>query len=73
MRSRSDHLAWAKARAIEYIDLGQPHLAIAFMLSDLGKHDAWDGEVLETLGVLGTFEALRRGVSGVCAWVEGFN
>lgn len=36
--SRSEHLAWCKQRAIEYLDNGNPSDAIRSMLSDLSKH-----------------------------------
>lgn len=36
--TRSEHLAWCKARALEYANRGDTTNAIASMLSDLGKH-----------------------------------
>lgn len=36
--SRSAHLDWAKARAIEYIDAGQMNEAFTSFASDIGKH-----------------------------------
>jgi len=34
-----EHLAWAKARAIEYVDANKLVQALASFISDLGKHD----------------------------------
>lgn len=36
--SRYDHLRWAKARALEYAELGQLDEALRSMASDLRKH-----------------------------------
>ncbi len=37
--NRADHLAWAKTRAFEHIDLGNPINALDSFTSDLSKHD----------------------------------
>lgn len=36
--TRAEHLAWAKRRAIEYIDAGDLKSAVTSFASDLGKH-----------------------------------
>lgn len=36
--SRADHLAWAKQRALEYVDAGDTQNAFTSLISDLGKH-----------------------------------
>ena len=36
--SRAEHLAWCKARALEYVDRGELNQALASFTSDLGKH-----------------------------------
>lgn len=38
MRTREEHLAWAKQRALEYLDAGDLANAVASMGSDLDKH-----------------------------------
>jgi hypothetical protein len=38
MEDRAAHLAWAKPRALEYVDRGEWSNAIASMISDLSKH-----------------------------------
>jgi hypothetical protein len=37
--TRAEHMVWAKARAIEYIDAGDPVQAASSLISDLVKHD----------------------------------
>ena len=68
---REEHLAWAKARAREYLSRGDAANAIASMTSDLQKHDAWRGNsIIAPLMLMatmdGTLGAARR-------FVEGFN
>ena len=36
--TRAEHLAWCKARALEYVELGELSQALASFMSDLGKH-----------------------------------
>lgn len=36
--TRQEHLAWAKKRALEYVDRGELQLALDSLISDLGKH-----------------------------------
>ena len=37
--TRDEHLAWVRERALEYLEAGDPHSAIASLISDLGKHE----------------------------------
>jgi hypothetical protein len=37
--TREEHLAWAKARALEYVDAGDCVNAMGSLISDLGKHE----------------------------------
>lgn len=37
--TRAEHLTWAKGRALELLDAGDPQQALTSMLSDLGKHE----------------------------------
>jgi hypothetical protein len=66
---RAEHLAWAKQRALEYVDAGDLTSAIASMLSDLGKHPELERSVLAGFIVASTVfdrESARR-------FVDGFN
>jgi hypothetical protein len=78
MRTREEHLALCKTRAIAYIERGMLCDAMTSMLSDLTKHpetkriadaDTSAGRALFSLALLyernGDREAMRR-------WVEGF-
>lgn len=40
---RTEHLNWAKHRAIEYLDLGDRQNAISSLVSDLNKHPTTSG------------------------------
>jgi hypothetical protein len=37
--NRSEHLEWAKNRALEYIELDDPQEALMSLMSDLSKHE----------------------------------
>ncbi len=38
MKTREEHLAWCKQRALEYIDRGQINEGLTSMMSDMSKH-----------------------------------
>lgn len=68
-RTRAEHLAWCKRRALEYL----PHdseQAFASIMSDLGKHDetCGVGEAMFPLGLLAVDNPpeMKR-------FIEGFN
>jgi len=66
-RTRAEHLAWAKERALEYAIAGDTTSAIASMISDLRKHPELENHMglILFLGVR-TPEQVRH-------WIEGFN
>jgi hypothetical protein len=67
--TRSEHVEWAKKRALEYVDRGDLVQAVASMASDLGKHP----ETRNHPGVLLTFtlhQPLRA--DEVRRYIEGF-
>lgn len=71
--SRQEHLAWCKARAMEYVDAGDNAQALASMTSDLGKHPETAGHPAIELGMtlllaghLSTRQQMRR-------FIDGFN
>jgi len=41
-----DHLEWARTRALEYLDRGDPNGALGSFLSDLNKHSGTRGHVI---------------------------
>ena len=73
--TRAEHLAWAKGRALEYVQIGDLDQAITSMASDLTKHSAWD-----TPGAHSSIAFLvlaahmgRKTTASVTKWINGFN
>jgi len=68
--TRAEHLAWAKKRALDYLDDDDKTSAIASIMSDLRKHDGWSTASLTLCFAIcpagGTAEQVRK-------WIEGFN
>ena len=73
MMTRAEHLAWCKARALEYVDAGDLDGARTSMLSDLQK---WEKPLYDngTLGVLLMDAALFcKTADQMRYWIKGFN
>lgn len=72
--TRDEHLAWAKQRALEYVDAGDLVNAVASMGSDLDKHPETklDGAKMGTLMYVAMFRITEGDVQGVREWIEGF-
>jgi hypothetical protein len=70
-RTREEHLAWCKKRALEYLDAGDLKSAAASMASDLSKHPAT--MVHPAVALLGVYAAASGETSEVRRWIEGFN
>jgi hypothetical protein len=70
-RSRSEHLRWCKARALEYWRAGDLTNAVMSMGSDLDKHEETKIEAPYLL-MLGTIFATKHDSDGVKRWIEGF-
>lgn len=51
MRTRGEHLAWCKERALEYCDAGDVRNALTSMGSDLEKHDETRGHAGMPIGL----------------------
>ena len=71
MRTREEHLAWCKQRALEYIERGEIQNGLTSMLSDLDKHPETRAPALVqmTLGLmmigeLSTPQAARKHIEG---------
>lgn len=71
--TRDEHLAWAKKRAHEYVDIGELDNAIASMGSDLQKHPDWSSDVVGPLCVIAVFFEKKNGPDAVRRWIDGFN
>jgi hypothetical protein len=75
MRTRVEHLAWCKERALEYVDRHDLANAVASMMSDLNKHEETrlTGKMIATLGMVAAFAVIDGDSRGVRRWIEGFN
>jgi len=72
--SHDDHLAWAKKRALQYVDAGELANAIASMGSDLEKHPDWaGGKVVAFMVTEAVLFEIQKGPAAVRRWIEGFN
>lgn len=71
--TRTEHLNWAKQRALEYLDAGDLNNAFGSMASDLSKHDDFQGPTYDMLTELGMLELMNRNGPGIRRWIEGFN
>lgn len=49
-QTRTQHLEWAKARALEYVELGQLQYALNSLVSDLRKHPETENHIAIELG-----------------------
>lgn len=73
MRSREEHLAWCKSRALEYVDRGDTTEALGSMFSDLRKHpDLADHSAIE-LGFLMMLGGQLSDPDAARKFIEGFN
>jgi hypothetical protein len=71
MKTREEHLAWCKSRALEYIDRGQVNEGLTSMMSDMSKHPETNNPMLDQLtvqlmmiGSLSSPEQARRHING---------
>jgi uncharacterized membrane-anchored protein len=70
MRTRDEHLAWAKERAREYLDAGDLLNAVTSMGSDLDKHPELGCNAY--LLMAGALDAQNGEREKVRRWIEGF-
>lgn len=72
-KTREEHLAWCKERALQIVNSGDPSGAVASMVSDLGKWDEplYDPDTLRLLSADGLL--FRKTPADVKNWIEGFN
>ena len=70
--TRAEHIAWSKARALEYLDTGDVQNAIASMLSDLMKHDE-TRDAGKVMGLIGMMAVMNRDLAEARRFIEGFN
>jgi hypothetical protein len=72
LMTRDEHLAWAKRRALEYLDAADLLNAFTSMGSDLDKHPELRtiGQVMFPLGML---HVQNHDARELRRWIEGFN
>jgi hypothetical protein len=61
-------MAWSKARALEYVDQGDPGNALASLASDVMKHP--ETRSLEPFMATGFFHV--QSATSMRRWIEGF-
>jgi hypothetical protein len=71
-RSRDEHLAWAKTRALEYLDRGDLANAFTSMASDLSKHEDFR-KISAAMGPVGMLYVMNHDARNLRYWIEGFN
>lgn len=70
---RTEHLAWAQTRALEYLDQGDITNALASLTSDLRKHDAFDNPAVKTLLAMEGIRCVQTNdTAGMRRLIEGF-
>lgn len=72
-RTRAEHLAWCKQRALEYCDAGDVNQAYASMASDLRKHPETSNHAATALGMQMLMSGLLSTPSAMREFIEGFN
>lgn len=70
--TRAEHLAWAKRRALEYVERGELMHAVSSMMSDLAKHPELGSPGADMACLAGILQ-IGRGREAVRRWIEGFN
>jgi hypothetical protein len=71
MRTREEHLAWCKQRALEYVETNDLVSAVASMGSDLMQHPETGCNAF--LLRVGTMDAEKGDTRAVRRWIEGFH
>ena len=72
--TRTEHIAWCKQRALEYVDRHDLPNAVASMLSDLRKHPETENHIGGTLGAgMLLVPGWIQNPDQVRRWIEGFN
>lgn len=71
--TRSEHLQWAKNRALEYADAGDLLNALASLTSDLEKHPETKGHIGVQLGMMEMLAGTIKTPAQMRAHIEGYN
>jgi hypothetical protein len=73
IRTRAEHLAWCKERALECVDRRELSEAVASMLSDLSKHPETRESAGGAFALLGMAAVLSKSSDEVRRFITGFN
>lgn len=71
-RTRAEHLAWAKERALEYADQGDVANAVASLGSDLNKHPETKNHSAMTLMMMLAINGHLDASGELRKFIEGF-
>ena len=71
--TREEHLAWCKARALEYCNRGDATNALTSMFIDLSKHPETAGHPGAQIGVMQMLGGQLRTAEAARRFIEGFN
>jgi len=73
MTTRTEHLAWCKQRALEYVERGDLVNAMASFGSDMRQHPETDTDTVTVLlGMEGTRCVMNADAAGMRRLIEGF-
>lgn len=70
--TRAEHLAWAKARALELCDRGNASEAYASLASDLGEHPETADHLGIPLGMMELMTGHLRTPEAMRHFIDGF-
>ncbi len=71
---RAEHLQWCKDRAIEYVEVGDLHQAMASMCSDVMKHEETGShQTTNGLGIAQMMNGFLNTPAKMRKWIEGYN
>ena len=71
--TRSEHLAFCKERALEYVNAGDLGGALASMCSDLNKHSETENHAGIELGIMLMMSGHLSTQAEMRKFIEGFN
>lgn len=72
--NRSEHLAWCKRRAMEYVNAGDLNQAFASMCSDLMKHsETASHQSTNELGMSMLASGMLNTRQKMTEWIQGYN
>jgi hypothetical protein len=72
-RTRAEHVAWCKERALEYVEAGDVQGAFASMASDMQKHPATADSDVQTLGMMLMMSGHLSTQAEMRMWIKGFS